>query len=1218
LNLHQIAIVPFNYEPGLAVGLTNQRDRLNQFLQRPLVADGGTAIDQALNASRIELTGGNHRLNAARVILLLSDGGSENEELTLAVAALAAEQGVQIAVVGLPGEDFNEPLLRQIAAGPQQFWLAQTPQDLGQIYSRLAQTLNWVVATQVQVEEPLTAPGLVDPGSLTPTGVISTHTIIWSAAWLTQSNNTPDNKEFSFMYQFKPEHFGWQYIVENGGLIRFSDCRGQPSRLITPSGPRLLVLPAWLAWLWPLPLLALLLFGVLGWFKKPNPPIDLEEATPPTTLMPPASDGPDFENTAKGRFKAWLKQAEVWEEREFRSDTLPPAPPSMVIIGLGEAGRHVLTYLDDYVTATWGQASPSQLRLALIDLSPTDDSTASTPSTLSAQVKTVSLHPRSIISGAPNLKWFPGDLRHPGTLRGRGRLALYTDLIGGKSDSQVWSLLENLLKGMSGTSVYLVADAFSSAGSSLIIDVAHLLKTIAPNSISSMRLFLAMPHAAWPDQLDKLTDITRNQRAFATLRELQRFQSQTSARFSYAPQLNQPELNAVCGGRLFDELVLFDGLGGEEKGHHPVDLSKEPVETGLASVLAGCLITLLNPEVSNQMAQMWANQTRRLGDNNSLQNYFVGAMGSYALYLPVYEMRRVLEARLTHQVLFDQETGWLGQAVLTDDGESRFTPGPIPVCGPAEVEAFFRRRGLPSAAAAQLNRGDFLRHVLDDLEVQLNQGPGPRLRWALGFVEALGKAVSGQQNILAEVTAALHRWTDPAVASTTDAAGSGNDPLNRLLGRKSSPVTAVSPTSANIPPLYRAWQDGWQRRRIALDRLQGVFAQRLIRGLDAEHTLYQKYLVPTQASTRMRERLWWWWSRTEGQAELKLIILPNRLDEPDPNLSHLTRRELFARNPETYALRADQIDRLLPGLLTLAAPLSRVLANIRIETYLTNTPDMANELAGKSTPLAREENHFRPVEAPTFRYLAAPNHLNFTDLENKTRAKFKTGDFRRLTTSDAVACRLLQVSHMLYLPNLTTYTAARQKYQPRADLHLFEPEQAAARWEEQARRKLPPQADPFFFSPEFVTLCVPDRQEALRLYGLALLYRLIKISPNTLEIESVDSSLNELLPDLTDWIGGSAHSAALWLVELLQLPSELTAFRDCIIASRPADFNERMNVLDAATSQFIRPWSITTTLTKPDQTQSRAEKPGWSFTDTPAKHDLALLLAGLLAEEEQE
>jgi len=138
LGQDQAAVITFNATATVAAPLTTNREALNQALGE-IVPAQQTCLACAIEAGWRELQSPRHGSSHTAVLILLTDGRSNPQPASTAVA-LAAEAkaaGVRIYAIGL-GDDLDDAALRELASSPTAYLHAPSPQELVAIYRGIA------------------------------------------------------------------------------------------------------------------------------------------------------------------------------------------------------------------------------------------------------------------------------------------------------------------------------------------------------------------------------------------------------------------------------------------------------------------------------------------------------------------------------------------------------------------------------------------------------------------------------------------------------------------------------------------------------------------------------------------------------------------------------------------------------------------------------------------------------------------------------------------------------------------------------------------------------------------------------------------------------------------------------------------------------------------------------------------------------------------------
>lgn len=147
-----LSVVTFNDRPEVLVPAATHQDRAHIISQlRALQSKGGTEIYQGLEAGLKEVQR-HHNPAYTNHVILITDGrtyGDENE--TLGLARLAANQGISISVVGI-GEEWNEDFLDQLVskAGGNSVYAARSA-DIQKLLQEKFDTINDSFANNVKL-----------------------------------------------------------------------------------------------------------------------------------------------------------------------------------------------------------------------------------------------------------------------------------------------------------------------------------------------------------------------------------------------------------------------------------------------------------------------------------------------------------------------------------------------------------------------------------------------------------------------------------------------------------------------------------------------------------------------------------------------------------------------------------------------------------------------------------------------------------------------------------------------------------------------------------------------------------------------------------------------------------------------------------------------------------------------------------------------------------
>ena len=676
-------------------------------------------------------------------------------------------------------------------------------------------------------------------------------------------------------------------------------------------------------------------------------------------------------------FRDWIEKAEVWQRDSDLSLTTWLRQSPIMIIGLGNAGKSILDYTVNYLQGRCGTNWPTiakHIRLLHIGVSEEmehDYRGIQYNDGYPSLTLVLDRDHRRRLSWHSGLKWFDRQrLARPN--RALGRLAVFSSLSEGKEASLLWKAIQSCVGSYKNISTYIVGDAFSIETSGMIADIAHLVRVgNPPGQITRVSLFLALQNADWDDDLRQGQ---RNEFTYATIRELQRLQRKHYVEWHYAPGLGQKELKSTDKGPLFDEIYLFDGFGEEDN-----DLSDLSASLGLLPGIAECVIALLNKNISQRFYEIGANQAAepvRSGDVKFED--VVGSMGCYVLRLPVDEFRRILDVHLLHKFLFDYSTGVIPFNQIDEQGNSRQKRSQISQIRSGDIEEFLNLRGIDSNKASSLSDKDVIWHLTQYLEYRLNKWPQGQLKWAIHFIEALESEYSSWQTSLSRVRNAIKEWVD-IVTEDKQEVSSPVSMLSSVLGVQFEQQSAII-TGVNVGPLYRVWEDAWDSCRKNLKKYNRIHTHHSFWNIENEPELFKQLVLNEKLWERMRSRVWWRFSSTSGTLALVLILLPNDLNQPDPEYQYQTLRDTLLKAPLAHALTAENVDEILSRVLELAHVLTqKFVTQHNIHTFIRKeTKQYSQELVRKSFPLCKRrqlaiDNKVWPIPIEPHFYYSGPD-----------------------------------------------------------------------------------------------------------------------------------------------------------------------------------------------------------------------------------------------------
>lgn len=948
-----------------------------------------------------------------------------------------------------------------------------------------------------------------------------------------------------------------------------------------------------------------LAFGNLFRRKQPKPSHVEDDAQKPRDTTPPQIIPLTTVMSSEAMFRQWLEEAASWSEEQGSLDWLRKRP--ILFIGLGDSGQEVVRHIADYMRGRVGidwKAAISHIKLLCVGVSQDKSQEYAQDIDITDVMLDLSLDKKQRFSWHEGVNWFDKQqLARPG--RAVGRLALFADLREGKVQSRLWSALESSVGTLKDLSVYIVADAFTEESSGMIADVAQLLRANWPSQVSRMALCLAMPNARWQDDLSPKR---RGERAFATLRELQRLQRGTPVQWRYAPGLRQAELDRTTRGLLFDEIFLFDGES-EEGGY---DLSSVVPEEGLLSTVAGCLITLLDDELSKKFYELWANQASVPLRRGEIPHEFViGSMGSYALRLPIDETRQLLAARLVHKVLFDRKNGFIPWETLDETDEFR-DQGQIPYVqvGESEIERFNKESGIPQYVG-QASATDVRKSLYAYLESQLNHKQ-VSLRWAARFLEVLKLKNPVWETEIQKLQSSIQLWIQTVGEGQNQKREDASAGGWSFVGAQLAP--APNTHSIQAGPLYQAWRSEWDKRYQATQRAERTQAYQLLWDPRKEAVRFSKQDDATGTMlSRLRSRMWWRWLESAGQPELRLYILPNDLTAKDLQ-SNRTVREAIAQSPAAFGYTHANIQQIIARSHKVAVALTQDLTVYTLEPYLSgHENELAQTLKRKSMPLCRRRAISWGISVEPIYYFSGASSTAVETLKSALRNAVGSDNekFQDVESTIKTECRLLHVKHILPVQSTDSYASALSYYEPRADLHVFKEEQLAVNWEVKGRKKLSPLVwdkkpheggSGLCFSPQFVEFLAKN-EEVLYLLGCCLVYDVLQIDLNTITLNSGNCDTVEW--DLAPLWNKSLPEAVQTFQQLMQeTPALREHLEQYIVEQRPEEYLERIKWLDQKTRDIVYPLSLYT------------DEHDW--LRAIYARDLALLLGAIIVDEERQ
>jgi uncharacterized protein YkwD len=417
-------------------------------------------------------------------------------------------------------------------------------------------------------------------------------------------------------------------------------------------------------WPWLIPLLLLLALGWLVCRSKTPPPVIV---TPPPPPIPPREPlpPPDF-------LDAWSPPP-VWE------------PIPTLILGVGGAGRHILTQIKKNLLDAGGGQMLGQIRLLLLDTAAYE---LRAGQNVPVQFAGVELDPETeIIEFGENLgtliddlpdetalppelrDWFPltvykhasGSIDLLQGTQGRRppvRAALVRDMkrgVGARAEaSRLWQLLVQAAHDTrtedGRVRIMLLGSLAGGTGSALIADLAYLARR-ATEAVkaegASVEAYL-VTDAAFARVANNPRRLATN--TFAALRELERFQMAQGRPFRIvynADYIGDPVLGGLAKSRLLDEIYLLDG----HRADRP--LGNEPPQNGVYASIADVATLFLDKASRGHDMGQHRQNLRGLAEEEQRRNgrIVVGGLGSFTYRLPLYDIVEHLKARYARELI---------------------------------------------------------------------------------------------------------------------------------------------------------------------------------------------------------------------------------------------------------------------------------------------------------------------------------------------------------------------------------------------------------------------------------------------------------------------------------------------------------------------------------------------------------------------------------------
>lgn len=655
LNATRVAVLFFNEGTTLAQSSTQDGLLLQNILEQPVTPDGGTDIAHALIEAQSVLNMAQAPATAVPIIILLTDGGSDPQAATQTAQTLK-DGGVRLITISLLTEDSNPDLLRVLASSSTDYYETPAPANLQGIYAGLAEEINTAVAFNVTITETI-KPGLtVITDSLQPAGNVAGNQIIWELPNLSQ-------EEAQFSYVVGASRWGFYTLNEEDTTMSYTDCIAGAVTTNLAGGLALLVLPPiWL--LAVVALLPLLPMVLMAWFKRPK---TVPASTQPEPVKPVEPEPPP------DPYPAWLKRLDdnrktlVAAEMATTTDELTPT----IIIGIGPAGRVVLSQVAQTLRARYAGRLPAMVRLLQIDVQPKGvvGLSLDCPDYLEPEewvllqpdlaeiTRTVQRNP----ADWPHLAWYEATAAVDYG-RARGRIALFNDLKSGADRSIVWQSITRAAAKLQRPRLRLVGSTFDDVSSGMLVDVAWLIQLFTGSQVDVELWLTDSFNQPWSSRLPNPRQLIpvneQKERSLATLRELERFQCNLPVPFHYVTTGHiQTQFRSVATAAVVQTLFLFT----------PVNDQTSPDDH--LGTISDSLLAALHTQAQQALNQHLSRTGARASELTNKQGMgMVCSLGAYAIRMPLGLLEEALTWRMVYELLFEERVGLLPQRRLLLDG----------------------------------------------------------------------------------------------------------------------------------------------------------------------------------------------------------------------------------------------------------------------------------------------------------------------------------------------------------------------------------------------------------------------------------------------------------------------------------------------------------------------------------------------------------------------
>ncbi|MCO6453133.1 MAG: VWA domain-containing protein [Caldilineales bacterium] len=224
----QASVISFASTALLHSGLTGNRTTATNALYN-ITCGGFSRIDAGLIKAFEEMSNSRRVAGHTPAVILLTDGKPEGvyADDVRAAAKKLRDANIQVYAIGL-GNDVNAPLLREIASQPDFYYQSPSPDQLAQIYTRLAGQLRNVPAANIDITDIIGANFELVPNSFSGAASpqVYGNSLLWHFPGL-------DSGQTEVNFRIKPKACG-TFPANQSASVSFDDNRGNRRTLTFP------------------------------------------------------------------------------------------------------------------------------------------------------------------------------------------------------------------------------------------------------------------------------------------------------------------------------------------------------------------------------------------------------------------------------------------------------------------------------------------------------------------------------------------------------------------------------------------------------------------------------------------------------------------------------------------------------------------------------------------------------------------------------------------------------------------------------------------------------------------------------------------------------------------------------------------------------------------------------------------------------------------------